>query len=162
MTRNWCNQNQSPALKPKWEITKITKSQKTKRIRGKLNGQLRLSKKVATRLPKPTLTLCLPVTSAVNLGRQFGPRSGPTNQSPNCLTFWCYFWKNFFKKLILKKISRRQKSMKNYPVCNELILSRPIEGENSTKTRTNTSKHKEPIQKCRLGMVTNIKYYWWA
>ena len=29
-------------------------------------------------------------------------------------------WSSGFKKLILKKISRRQKSLKNYPVCNEL------------------------------------------
>ena len=26
------------------------------------------------------LTLCLPVLSADNLGKQFGPRSGPTNR----------------------------------------------------------------------------------
>ena len=26
------------------------------------------------------LTLCLPVSSADNLGKQFGPRSGPTNR----------------------------------------------------------------------------------
>ena len=26
-----------------------------------------------------SLTLCLPVSSADNLGKQFGPRSGPTN-----------------------------------------------------------------------------------
>ena len=42
----------------------------------------------------PLLTPCLPVTSADNFGKQFGPRSGPTNrrvvgpdQGPNCLTF---------------------------------------------------------------------------
>ena len=35
---------------------------------------------------------------------------------PNCLTLWWYSWKNFSKRLILKKkISRRQKSMKNFP-----------------------------------------------
>ena len=33
------------------------------------------------------LTLCLPVSSADNLGKQFGPRSGPPDQGPNCLTF---------------------------------------------------------------------------
>ena len=46
---------------------------------------------------------------------------GP-DQGPKCLTFWQYFWKIFFKKLILKKINRRQKSTKNYQVCNELML----------------------------------------
>ena len=29
---------------------------------------------------------------------------------PNCLILWLYSWKNFLKKLILKKISRRQKT----------------------------------------------------
>ena len=27
---------------------------------------------------RPCLTLCLPMSSADNLGKQFGPRSGPT------------------------------------------------------------------------------------
>ena len=40
MIRNWCNLYQSPAIKPKWEITKITKCQNTKRTCGKLNQQL--------------------------------------------------------------------------------------------------------------------------
>ena len=42
-------------------------------------------------------------TSADNLSKQFGPRSGPTKWSdldPNCLTLWWYSWKIFFKKLI--------------------------------------------------------------
>ena len=42
------------------------------------------------------LPLCLPMLSADNLGKQFAPRSGPTNRpalivgpdhGPNCLTF---------------------------------------------------------------------------
>ena len=33
------------------------------------------------------LTLCLPVTSAVDLGKQFGPRIVGPDQGPNCLTF---------------------------------------------------------------------------
>ena len=52
---------------------------------------------------KYLLTLCLIVSSADNLCKQFGPR-------------W-YSWKTYSKTLILKKkISRRQKSMQNYPV----------------------------------------------
>ena len=39
---------------------------------------------------------------------------------PNCLTLWWYSWKNFLKNLFLKKISRRQKSMKYFPVGKEL------------------------------------------
>ena len=30
---------------------------------------------------------------------------------------WWFSWKNFSKELILQKISRQQKSMKNYPAC---------------------------------------------
>ena len=71
------------------------------------------------------LTLCLPVTSADNLGEQFGPRSGPTNRrawsGSKLFDILMVFLKEFFQKIILKKISRRQKSMKNYPVGNELI-----------------------------------------
>ena len=39
---------------------------------------------------------------------------------PICLTLWWHTWKNFLKILILKKICRRQKIMKNYPACHGL------------------------------------------
>ena len=72
------------------------------------------------------LTLYLPVLSAHNLCKQIGPRSGPTkgrvwSGSNRFDTHW-YNWNNFLKKLILKKISRRQKSMKNFPCGKELML----------------------------------------
>ena len=58
----------------------------------------------------PSLTLCLLVSSADNLCKQFGPRSGRQNVGPdldqNCLTLWWYSWKNFSEKMILKKINR--------------------------------------------------------
>ena len=38
---------------------------------------------------------------------------GP-DMGPNCLTRWWYSWKNFSKKLILQKISRWQKSIRNH------------------------------------------------
>ena len=37
-----------------------------------------------------------------------------------------------------------------------LISSRHIEGDNSTETDTKTSKHREPNQKYRLEMVSNV------
>ena len=63
------------------------------------------------------------LSSADNLCKQFGPRSGQNvgpDLDPNCLTLWWYSWKNFLKMFILKKISRRQQSMKNSPACKEL------------------------------------------
>ena len=72
------------------------------------------------------LTLYLLVSSADIFFKQFGPRSGPTNVRPDLVPIWLtlrwYSWKDFSKKLIWKKISRRQKSMKNFPGCKELIL----------------------------------------
>ena len=67
-----------------------------------------------------TLTPCLPVTSADNFGKQFGPRSGPTNRRA---------WSGsklfdilmVFLKLIWKKSADDKKAHKNFPVCNELI-----------------------------------------
>ena len=71
------------------------------------------------------LTLCLPVTSADNFGKQFGPRSGPTNRrawsGSKLFAILMVFLKEFFQKINFEKISRRQKSTENYPVCNELI-----------------------------------------
>ena len=59
------------------------------------------------------------VSSADNHCKQFyKPRSGPTNLDPNCLTLMI-FLKEFFEKVDFK-ISRRQKSMQNYPVGKEL------------------------------------------
>ena len=48
---------------------------------------------------------------------------------PNSFTRWQYSWNFFSKNLILKKFSRRQKRMKNYPVgkeSNVLTLNEPI------------------------------------
>ena len=47
MTRNLCNQNQCPASKPKWEITKIT------RVKIQREYTVNFSQKLATQLPKP-------------------------------------------------------------------------------------------------------------
>ena len=60
-----------------------------------------------------TLYLHVPMLSADKLYNQFGPSSSPTKHlawiDPNCLTLWWYSCKNYPKKLILKKISSRQK-----------------------------------------------------
>ena len=70
------------------------------------------------------LTLSQLVSSADNLCKQFGLRSGPTKcrvwSGSNCLTRWLYSWNNILKKNDFGKISRRQKSMQNYPVGKEL------------------------------------------
>ena len=42
--------------------------------------------------------------------------------NPNCLTLWLCSWKNFLITLILKIISKQQKSIKNYPACKELKI----------------------------------------
>ena len=53
------------------------------------------------------LTLCLPVSSADNLGKKFGPRSGPTIlrtcSGSKLFDILMVFLKEFFKRLILKK-----------------------------------------------------------
>ena len=69
--------------------------------------------------------LCLLLSSADNLWKQFGPRPGPTNVGPdldpNCMTLKLYSWKKFSKRLVLKKSADdRKKSMKNYPGGKEL------------------------------------------
>ena len=71
-----------------------------------------------------TLTLYLLASSADNLCKQFGPRSGPTKCRPDldhrCLTL-LWFLKEIFDS---KKISRRQKiSMQTYPACKEFTYS---------------------------------------
>ena len=66
------------------------------------------------------LTLCLIVSAADYIWKQFGPRSGLTE----CLLIWIQMvWHSdgilerfFQKRLILKKIIRQQKSMQTYPV----------------------------------------------
>ena len=68
-----------------------------------------------------SLTLYLLVSSADNLCKQFGPRSGATFLSGSKLfDTLMVFPKDFFKKLILKKITRRQKLMQNYQVGKKL------------------------------------------
>ena len=60
-----------------------------------------------------TLNLCLPVTPADNLGKQFGPKSGPTIR-PACsgsklFNILMVFFKNFFKKVNFEKKSADDK-----------------------------------------------------
>ena len=75
---------------------------------------------------------CLLVPSADNFGKQFGPRSGPKKCrawsgsnlfDTQMVLLPLIFRKNCSKKMILKKISRSQKSMKNFPGGKELILT---------------------------------------
>ena len=65
-------------------------------------------------------------SSADNLCKQYGPRSGPKKFDPDLDP---NFWHSdsvpesiFFEYLILKKVSRRQQQLhiKNYPACKEL------------------------------------------
>ena len=59
------------------------------------------------------LTLCLPVTSADNLGKQFGPRSGPTNRrawsGSKLFDILMVFLKEFFQKNNFEKKSADDK-----------------------------------------------------
>ena len=65
------------------------------------------------------ITLCLLVSSADNFYKQIGTRSGLTDLGlgSSCMILWWYFWKNFSKKLILIKISRRQKNNMEIYFC---------------------------------------------
>ena len=65
-------------------------------------------------------TLCLLVLSAHNLCKQIGPRIGGQNVGHDLFDAQMIFLKEFFKKVDLKKISRRQKRMKNFPEGKEL------------------------------------------
>ena len=73
------------------------------------------------------LTLYPLVSSADNNCKQFGPRLGPTFffwrawSGSNLFDIQMLFLNNFSKKLILKKISRRQKNMKIFPRGKDLI-----------------------------------------
>ena len=62
------------------------------------------------------LSLCLLMSSADNLCKQFGPRPGPTKcracSGSKLFDTLMVFLKDFFKKLILKNVSRRQKSIR--------------------------------------------------
>ena len=61
------------------------------------------------------------LSSAENLCKQFGPKSGLIE----CLSWsgskpfdtLIVFLKEYFEKVILKKVGRRQQSMKNYQAC---------------------------------------------
>ena len=68
----------------------------------------------------------LPVSSADNVGKQFGLRSGPTIRQARAgsklFDILMVFLKDFFQKVNFEKNSRRLKIMKNYPVGNELNL----------------------------------------
>ena len=72
------------------------------------------------------LTLCrlcmchLLITFANSLDPDQAWQNVRPDLDPNYLKLWWYSWNNFSKKLIFKEISRRQKSMQNYPACKEL------------------------------------------
>ena len=57
------------------------------------------------------LNVCLLVSSADNLCKEFGSRSGS-----KLMDILIVFMKEILKKLILKNINRQHKSMQNYPV----------------------------------------------
>ena len=69
------------------------------------------------------LTLCLLVSSTHKLCQQIQLRSGPTKcralSGSDLSHTQMVFQKEFLKKLILKKISRRQKKMKKFPESKE-------------------------------------------
>ena len=92
-----------------------------------------------------SVTFCITqsCSSTDNLGKQFGPRSGPGSK---LFVILMVFLKEFIKKFILKKISRRQKSMKNYPVCNKFkALNLALDfGGSGFPTRSDTNRAVQP------------------
>ena len=66
----------------------------------------------------------LPIIFAKGLDPDLDRQNVMPDLDPNYLTLWRFPWKIFSKKLILKKVSRRQKHIKNYPACTVLFLSR--------------------------------------
>ena len=72
------------------------------------------------------LTLCLLVSSADNLCKQFGPRSGPTKcrawSGSKLFDTLTVYLKEFFEKVDFENFSRRQKSIQYYPVGKELKI----------------------------------------
>ena len=70
------------------------------------------------------LTLCLPVTFAVNLGKQFGPRSGPTNRrawsGSKLFDILMAYLKEFFQKVNFEK---NQQTTKKYKKFTQYALS---------------------------------------
>ena len=65
------------------------------------------------------LTLCLPVTSADNLGKQFGPRSGPTSRrawsGSKLFDILMVFLKEFFQKNNFEKNQQTTKKHEKLP-----------------------------------------------
>ena len=65
------------------------------------------------------LTLCLPVSSADNLGKQFGPRSGPTNRrawsGSKLFDILMVFLKEFFQKVHFEKNQQTTKNHEKLP-----------------------------------------------
>ena len=61
------------------------------------------------------LTLCLPVSSADNLGKQFGPRSGPTRSGSKLFDILMVFLKEFFQKVNLEKNQQTTKKEEKLP-----------------------------------------------
>ena len=68
---------------------------------------------------KNCLTLCLPVSSADNLGEQFGPRSGLTNRracsGSKLFDILMVFLKEFFQKVNYEKNQQTTKKHEKLP-----------------------------------------------
>ena len=58
---------------------------------------------------------------------------------PNCMTLWWYSSKNFAKKLILEKISRRQKSMQ---IAHHAKSKKQVEGDLEGRSATHLKSPK--------------------
>ena len=78
-------------------------------------------------LKKFKLTLCLIVSSAYNLCKQFGPRSGLTNVEPdldpNCFDTLMVFLKEFLKKVDFEKNRHTTKKYAKIPSRQRVILT---------------------------------------
>ena len=73
-----------------------------------------------------SLTHCLPETSADDLCKQFGPRSGPTKRRARSVSKLfdnlIVFLKEFFEKVDFEKKSADDKILQNYPVGKGVMI----------------------------------------
>ena len=78
-----------------------------------------------------------------SLSKQFGPRSGPAIQLGLIRVqtdILMVFLKEFFEQVNFEKYQQTTKSMKNYPVCNELTTKGSWDSSILTKTLQENGK----------------------
>ena len=127
------------------------------RLKRLFTGRINKGIKVFIQYKKTIAVHYLLVASAANICKEFGPRSGLTKcrawSRSKLFDTLIVFLKEFFEKVNFEKpISRRQKSMKNYPVCKKIKQTYQSMVKIQTKTHACT---------CRATKCSYIKMCWW-